>query len=129
MNVQKTKLFIACITMAAAVALGAFGAHGLKQHLTSYGKDIYETANFYHFIHGFALFLTVFVLKGKILNYVFYGFIAGIFLFSGSLYLLALKDVLSIVQAWFGAITPIGGLLFIISWLIMGFNIFLKKSE
>lgn len=129
MNVQKTKYLIASIVMALAVALGAFGAHGLKPYLTEYGTGIFKTANFYHFIHGIALFIVLYSVKStKMLNWIFYGFLAGILLFSGSLYLLALKDVLGFVQPWFGAITPLGGLMFIISWLAIGLNIFLKKN-
>lgn len=129
MNVQKSKFLIASITMALAVAIGAFGAHGVKPYLSEYGTEIYKTGNFYHFIHGIALFIAIYSINNtKKLNIVFYGFLIGIILFSGSLYFLALKETISFVQSWFGAITPLGGLLFIISWLVMGFNIFIKKN-
>ncbi len=118
--------------MALAVAIGAFGAHGLKPHLDTYGLDIYKTANFYHFIHGIALFITLILgknLSNKSLNGIFYIFILGIVLFSGSLYVLSLKSILSSIPGWFGAITPLGGLCFIAGWIGLGLNFFQKKID
>jgi uncharacterized membrane protein YgdD (TMEM256/DUF423 family) len=94
-----------------AVALGAFGAHGLKDLLLrNQTAAIWEKAVFYHFIHAVMLF----VLAGRAPFR--YGpwlcFLAGIVVFSGSLYLLALTNA-----RWLGAVTPIGGVSFIIGWL------------
>jgi len=94
-----------------AVALGAFGAHGLKDLLVrNQTAAIWERAVFYHFIHAVMLF----VLAGR--TPFRFGpwlcFLAGIVVFSGSLYLLALTNA-----RWLGAITPIGGISFIIGWL------------
>jgi uncharacterized membrane protein YgdD (TMEM256/DUF423 family) len=96
---------------AAAVILGAFGAHGLKDILLRNGTAaIWETAVFYHFVHAVMLFL----LAGRILPSAgpAYSFTIGIMLFSGSLYLLALTNL-----RWLGAITPIGGVSFIVGWV------------
>lgn len=92
-----------------AVALGAFGAHGLKNLLGRNGTAaIWETAVFYHFIHTVMLF----VLAGKKqFAGAWWCFFIGILIFSGSLYVLAVTDVL-----WLGAITPIGGLGFLAGW-------------
>jgi uncharacterized membrane protein YgdD (TMEM256/DUF423 family) len=94
-----------------AVVLGAFGAHGLKDLLTHNGTAaIWEKAVFYHFIHAVMLFLLA---ERKVLPAVaWWSFLAGIIIFSGSLYLLAVTDL-----KWLGAITPLGGLSFMVGWL------------
>lgn len=92
------------------VALGAFGAHGLKSLLAHNGTaSIWETAVFYHFIHTVMLF----VLAGRkpFQAGPWWCFLIGICIFSGSLYLLAATDIL-----WLGAITPIGGLSLLAGW-------------
>lgn len=116
--------------MALAVTIGAFGAHGLKPHLDTYSLEVYKTANFYHFIHGMALFL-VLILQGKNnekpLNVSFNLFLIGLVLFSGSLYILSLKVVFPSIPGWMGAITPLGGLLFIGGWLMISIHFFKKN--
>ena len=93
-----------------AVALGAFGAHWLKDLLQSNETlDIWNKAVFYHFIHAVALIALS--LNVSINRPACYFLVAGIMIFSGSLYLLALTNV-----RWLGAITPIGGLCFLIGW-------------
>ena len=93
-----------------AVALGAFGAHSLKTLLAQNGTTaIWEKAAFYHFIHAVMLFVLAERKPFQIGPW--WCFLVGIFLFSGSLYLLAVTNLL-----WFGAITPIGGVSFLIGW-------------
>lgn len=93
-----------------AVALGAFGAHALKATLESHGMiDVWNKAVFYHFIHAIALF--VLALVGATHRGVWWLLFAGIILFSGSLYLMALTDA-----HWLGAVTPLGGLCFLAGW-------------
>jgi uncharacterized membrane protein YgdD (TMEM256/DUF423 family) len=96
-----------------AVGFGAFGAHALKGTLqTNDSIEVWKTAVLYHFVHALAL-LVLAILPG--VSRVAAGlFIAGIVLFSGSLYLLALTNV-----KWLGAITPIGGLCFLAGWLCL----------
>ena len=96
-----------------AVALGAFGAHGLKVVLTEHGSAaIWEKAVFYHFIHAVMLFVLA---ERKTLPLMAWGcFLGGILLFSGSLYLLAVTGL-----SWFGAVTPVGGLSFLAGWVIL----------
>jgi uncharacterized membrane protein YgdD (TMEM256/DUF423 family) len=92
-----------------AVALGAVGAPSLKGILTSNGTAaIWEKAVFYHFIHAVMLFIlaTRATDRGPWIS-----FLIGIIIFSGSLYILALTNV-----RWLGAITPIGGIAFIVGW-------------
>ncbi len=108
---NSTALRVAALLGALAVALGAFGAHGLKDLLArNQTTVIWEKAVFYHFIHAVMLF----VLAGQTQFRCgpWFSFLAGIVIFSGSLYLLALTNV-----RWLGAITPIGGVSFIVGWI------------
>jgi uncharacterized membrane protein YgdD (TMEM256/DUF423 family) len=93
-----------------AVALGAFGAHGLKDLLVRNGTTvIWEKAVLYHFIH--AVMLYVLATRTPLPICACYCFLAGILIFSGSLYLLAVTNVRVL-----GAITPIGGVSFLVGW-------------
>jgi uncharacterized membrane protein YgdD (TMEM256/DUF423 family) len=93
-----------------AVALGAFGAHSFKATLQGHDMvSVWEKAVLYHFLH--ALALLVLALHGIGSRAPSILFVAGIILFSGSLYLLALTNV-----RWLGAITPLGGLCFLAGW-------------
>eukprot|EP01100_Stratorugosa_tubuloviscum_P001787 TRINITY_DN13_c3_g1_i3.p1 TRINITY_DN13_c3_g1~~TRINITY_DN13_c3_g1_i3.p1 ORF type:complete len:127 (-),score=47.70 TRINITY_DN13_c3_g1_i3:145-525(-) len=109
---------IGCFSAAAAVALGAFGAHGLQKRVSD-PKLIktWETAASYHLVHSLAI-VAASVAPGVSLSLPQSIFASGIFLFSGSLYTLVLTD-----QKWLGAITPFGGLSFIIGWIILGLSI------
>ena len=93
-----------------AVALGAFGAHGLKDLLArNQTASIWEKAVLYQFIHTLMLFILA---RGSPVRWgPWLCFIAGILIFSGSLYLLAVTNV-----RWLGAITPVGGVSFIVGW-------------
>ena len=94
-----------------AVALGAFGAHALRSTLESHGMlDVWNKAVLYHFIHAIALFALA--LFGTANRGAWWLLFAGIFLFSGSLYVMALTNL-----RWLGAITPLGGLCFLAAWL------------
>lgn len=109
-----------------AVAIGAFGAHGLKPHLTEYQVGIFEKGVQYHFIHTLAL-LGVGILatyKGNApgLRWSARLFAVGIACFSGSLYLLACRDLLPFPTGWAGPVTPLGGLCFVAGWAILGWN-------
>jgi uncharacterized membrane protein YgdD (TMEM256/DUF423 family) len=93
-----------------AVALGAFGAHRLNQTLETHGMlDVWNKAVLYHFIHAIALL--VLALFGTINRGACWLLFAGILLFSGSLYVMALTNA-----RWLGAITPFGGLCFLAGW-------------
>ena len=96
------------------VMIGAFGAHGLKALLTADQLAIYHTGVDYQFVHALALLLLGALAQHqtpKAWQLAATLFIAGVFIFSGSLYLLALTDT-----SWLGAITPIGGMSFIAGW-------------
>lgn len=115
---QKLFLLIGTLLGALSVIVGAFGAHGLQKVLEATNRqDTFETAVKYQFYHTFALILTALLMSkidNKLLNYSGYAFITGIILFSGSLYALIATQ-----QTKFGAITPIGGLAFVIGWVFL----------
>ena len=102
---------IAALMGLLAVALGAFGAHGLKEILTRNATvGIWEKAVFYHFIHTVMLF----VLAGRqpLARLPWFSFLIGILIFSGTLYVLAITNL-----KWLGAITPLGGVSFMVGWV------------
>lgn len=109
---------IGSVLGALSVMIGAFGAHALKNTLTANGRlETFETAVKYQFYHVFALLILGLLLSRvdhKLLHYAGYSFIVGIIIFSGSLYILCLTNM----GKW-GAVTPIGGLFFIIGWILL----------
>lgn len=105
-----------------AVITGAFGAHGLKALLPVSQLEVWHTAVQYNFYHVFALlFLSTFAkFKNRLITLAYYFFTFGIVCFSGSLYLLSCRSILG--WDWLialGPITPLGGLLFILGWLML----------
>ncbi len=111
------------IALAAAVMLGAFGAHGLRGRLDAYSIGIYERAVFYHFIHALGLLVVPLIgragaLTPSAVSWVCALLLAGIVIFSGSLYALAVTGIRLL-----GAITPIGGLSFIAAWLLLTWSL------
>jgi uncharacterized membrane protein YgdD (TMEM256/DUF423 family) len=101
------------------VALGAFGAHGLRERLGVEGREIWETATLYHLVHSLAL-----ILAGELARpegrarIVCLAFSLGVLCFSGSLYALALG-----APRWLGPITPLGGAAFLVGWLVLAFSV------
>jgi uncharacterized membrane protein YgdD (TMEM256/DUF423 family) len=113
----KTILMIASILLALAVALGAFGAHGLKSQLSTDMLQTYKTGVEYHFYHALGLLLIGILAVSYPSELVKWSAIlltAGIILFSGSLYVLAISGI-----KWLGAITPLGGISFIAGWVLL----------
>ncbi|MDB5032252.1 DUF423 domain-containing protein [Mucilaginibacter sp.] len=105
-----------------AVMAGAFGAHGLKTLIEPQQLAVWHTAVEYNFYHVFALlFLSTFGQnKSKFISASYYLFTFGIIFFSGSLYLLACRDLLNMSWLWImGPITPVGGLLFMAGWITL----------
>lgn len=119
---------IACLFGATAVILGAFGSHGLKSVLSDDQLRIYDIGIRYQFYHTFALFLSGLVYaknSHKFAKFASFFFIAGIFLFSGSLYLLASRSLMGLEHFTpvLGPLTPIGGICFIIGWLLLALSL------
>ena len=112
---------VAAILLGLAVILGAFGAHGLRDRLDAYSMNVYERAVFYHFIHAIGLLIVSLLPKTGGLSesgssWVCALLFAGILIFSGSLYALALSGA-----SVLGAITPFGGLSFIAGWFLLAY--------
>lgn len=102
-----------------AVALGAFGAHALKEHLSVYQMTIWEKGIYYQFFHtSVLLFMHLWNNQSpsKLKVRAIYIFLLGITCFSGSLYLLALKDIIPLPTMILGPITPLGGIFFLLGW-------------
>jgi uncharacterized membrane protein YgdD (TMEM256/DUF423 family) len=107
---------------ALAVALGAFGAHGLKSAISADALVIWEKGVQYQFYHTFALLFLAFAGSetSKAVRWAYGFFVAGIVLFSGSLYILALRGLMDVGLAGIvGPITPLGGVCFILGWVAL----------
>jgi uncharacterized membrane protein YgdD (TMEM256/DUF423 family) len=120
---HKIFLIIGTLLAGLAVALGAFGAHGLKKLVDPETLGIYQTGVQYQMYHALAL-LAIGILTMRADNSFFHYagifFIAGVVLFSGSLYLIAsLKAMDKTVSAGVGIMTPVGGLMFLIGWILL----------
>jgi uncharacterized membrane protein YgdD (TMEM256/DUF423 family) len=114
------KLFISLgsINAAIAVGLGAFGAHALKNSLSSDMLAVFETGVQYHFYHALGLLAVGLIAtqlpESSLVQWSGWLMLAGIVFFSGSLYILAISGI-----SWLGAITPIGGTAFIVAWFLL----------
>ena len=120
MTLERATMIAAALAGATAVVLGAFGAHMLRASLDEQALATWHTAVDYHFWHALALLATGVLMRSgasKALRVAALSFCAGIVLFCGSLYLLALGAPRSI-----GAITPLGGAAFIAGWLALAFH-------
>ena len=120
MDARKT-LAIAGALLALATVLGAFGAHALKAHLPADRLQVYETAVRYHFLHSLGLLAIGILLRsmdGELLRWSAILVLAGVILFSGSLYLLTFG-----APRFLGVITPIGGLALIGGWILFAVTV------
>jgi uncharacterized membrane protein YgdD (TMEM256/DUF423 family) len=114
---MKTLLSIAACSAMLSVILGAFAAHGLKTKLSETLLNTFQTGVQYQMYHSLAIMLLIILYRQMPQSLLLYsaGFmIAGIVLFSGSLYMLAITQI-----KWFGPITPLGGVCFIIGWALL----------
>jgi|SoiMethySBSTD1v2_1073268.scaffolds.fasta_scaffold00240_39 uncharacterized membrane protein YgdD (TMEM256/DUF423 family) len=117
---ERLFLFMGAVSGFLAVALGAFGEHALWERLSSDRLAIFETAARYQMFHSLALVMTGMVVTrriGRAAPAAGWLFAAGIVLFCGSLYLLALSGA-----RWWGAVTPLGGLSWLAAWVLLAFS-------
>src|SRR5262249_31466270 len=117
---QRTFLALGALSGALAVAAGAFGAHGLRGKLSPDQMAVFETAARYPMYHALALIAVAAIatrLPGRGADLAGWLFVAGTVLFSGSLYLLALGG-----PRWLGAVTPLGGVCFIVGWVALAWS-------
>lgn len=113
-------LAVAAVNGFLAVAFGAFAAHGLSGRLDAHALQIFETGARYHMYHALALGLAAIALRvtpSSIGQAACAAFLVGIVLFSGSLYALSLTGL-----RWLGAITPFGGLAFLVGWALLAWT-------
>lgn len=118
---ERTFAFLGTVFAFLAVALGAFAAHALEARLEPRAIEVFETGARYQLAHALALLLLGLLLArwpGGLGIWAGWAFLAGIILFSGSLYVLALTGV----RAW-GAVTPLGGVSFLLGWVLLGAHI------
>jgi uncharacterized membrane protein YgdD (TMEM256/DUF423 family) len=118
---SKLFLVLGAASMALAVALGAFGAHGLKQKLSPEMLQVYKTGVEYHFYHALGLLVVGLLAKNIQSGYLLWSgwsMAIGTILFSFSLYLLSVTGV-----KWLGAITPLGGTAFIVAWVLLAIGV------
>ena len=124
-DMNKTFLLLGSLNAFLSVALGAFGAHGLKSRLSEEMLQTYQTGVNYHMFHAFGLLIVGVVAQwlanSTLLNWAGWSMTLGILLFSGSLYLMSITGV-----RWLGAITPFGGIGFLAGWLLLAVAIFKK---
>lgn len=109
-------LIIAAVNGFIAVGAGAFGAHGLRGQIDPQSMSVFETAALYHMFHALAIGIAAIALRETQTNWPAWLFLAGIVLFSGSLYLFALSGVRGVA-----AVTPIGGIAFLAGWTALAF--------
>jgi uncharacterized membrane protein YgdD (TMEM256/DUF423 family) len=116
---------IAAANMAIAVALGAFGAHGLEGRVSMQQLEWWHTATLYLFVHALGLLLVGLLIRLKYITQTTAWLLQiGIIIFAGSLYAMTLG-----APRWFGAITPIGGVLMIAGWLWLATSAFRLKDS
>ena len=129
-TLAKPYLVIGALLASLAVVLGAFGAHGLKSVLAPQQLNTFEIGVRYQMYHALALLLLPALsayVSSKWVNRTAFCFVTGTVLFSGSLYALAISGI-----KWFGPITPLGGLFFIIGWVLLFIGLFMghpKENE
>ncbi len=114
---NRTFILLGGLFGAAAVALGAFGAHGLRNSVDAQGLETWQTAAHYHLIHAVMLVLVGVLTahnSSKALRVAGWLFVAGMLIFGGTLYVLVLTGM-----KWLGAITPLGGICLIAGWLCL----------
>ena len=128
MQTSKIYLITAALLGALAVGFGAFGAHGLREILSPRMLEVYQTAVKYQMFHVSALLGVGILLKSSEnnvwLKLAGFFFIVGTAVFSGSLYILSITGV-----RWLGAITPVGGVFFIVGWLFLCWSLLEKKRS
>ena len=120
---QKIVLLTAAVLGGLSVGIGAFGAHALRATLEAVGRlETFETAVKYQFYHTLALLaigILMYHIPDKRLGYAAIAMLVGIIIFSGSLYVLCLTGV-----RWLGAVTPIGGVVLIVGWVLLALSVY-----
>ncbi|MGG2063345.1 MULTISPECIES: DUF423 domain-containing protein [unclassified Bacillus (in: firmicutes)] len=115
---MKIFFLLGCIAAALSVALGAFGAHGLEGKISAKMLEVWKTGVTYQMFHAVGLFVVALLMdkiQSSLVSAAGWCMVAGIILFSGSLYALSTTGM-----KFFGPITPLGGVAFIVGWILLG---------
>ena len=118
---ERTFVSLGALLALVGVALGAFGAHGLESRLSPRDLDTFETGVRYQMYHAVALLVVGWCVTrwpGTSVVVAGWAFVVGVLVFSGSLYLLVLTDT-----RWLGAVTPLGGLSFLVGWAALAWGV------
>ena len=126
---ERLFMVLGAVLAGVAVAAGAFGAHGLEDRVTPERLDVWKTAVQYQMYHALALVLVGLILESdrtpsRLLHWSGALLLSGILLFSGSLYILVLTDT-----SWLGAVTPLGGVAFLVAWLLLALAFRRRRSQ
>lgn len=126
-NIAATGSFI----VAATIAIGAFGAHGLKEVLAADALTTFEVGVRYQMYHALGIIVLGMLpsISQKLKQRIFWFFIIGILFFSGSIYLLSMNSILPFETSVIGFVTPLGGLLFIIGWILLAYGLLTLKKR
>lgn len=118
---NRTLIVAAAASGISAVALGAWSAHGLPPHFPHQQRELFDTASRYHFYHTLALLFLALNTSDTLSRLAGWAFLAGIFLFSGSLYVIAIQDLWGVAHLNFiRPLTPVGGILLMMGWALAG---------
>jgi uncharacterized membrane protein YgdD (TMEM256/DUF423 family) len=127
---ERKIILTAAILGMLSIIFGAFGAHALKKILDIEQLSTFETGVKYQMYHAlFLLFVGISKISEKAKKTIFYLVVFGVLFFSGSIYLLATRTVTNIDFSIIGIVTPIGGLLLILAWLVLFINFWNNKSQ
>lgn len=125
---ERTFFILGAAFAALAVAVGAFGAHSLADLLAAHGRlSTFETAVQYQMFHALGLFIAAYAVRqfpNRLTVWAGWLFVAGILLFSGSLYILSIFDL-----RLMGAVAPLGGITFILGWISLGLSAWRERKE
>lgn len=129
---NKTYIAIGAIIAAVAVIFGAMGAHWLKHNISMTDLQNFETGVRYQMYHALGILLLGLIQRrftGVILHLAFHFFWIGIMLFSGSIYLLSTASFSGLYVDWLGPVTPLGGVLLILGWVLIAFTAISQFKE
>lgn len=118
------------ILMFFAVALGAIGAHGLRDKITELQLESYKTGVLYNIVHALALIFVgvISAQKGRDFKIPGYLFSVGILLFSGSIYILSTRDITGLNWTFLGPVTPMGGTILMTGWVALAFSVLKNRN-
>jgi len=128
----KRLLITGSFLAALSVILGAFAAHWLKVNINASALASFHTAVNYQMVHALAILVMAALpqkYQGRLFSYAYYAFLTGVVFFSGSIYLLATREITGWYWSWIGPVTPLGGLLMITGWLLLIFTAIATGDE